>query len=220
MVKYVILDFGKVIAYPTTGNWFITPKFTELIDMSRFTLEELNNAINKYNNLISEKLITLEDEYNMYLKFFECILNTLNYPFTDKLIKELAYDITYSNNKYQIYPNIIEELTYLKDKYRLIMITDNWPCVNHILEYNKIDSYFEKIYISSVYGYKKSEKVLFDIAINDYHILPNEAIFVDDNEHILDVAKKCNLIPILMDRDNLIETSNYQVIHDLRDIEV
>ena len=32
--KYIILDFGKVLAGPTTGEWFITPKFIELVDMS------------------------------------------------------------------------------------------------------------------------------------------------------------------------------------------
>ena len=31
--KYIILDFGKVLAGPTTGEWFITPKFKELVDM-------------------------------------------------------------------------------------------------------------------------------------------------------------------------------------------
>ena len=26
-IKYIILDFGNVLAYPVTGNWFITPDF-------------------------------------------------------------------------------------------------------------------------------------------------------------------------------------------------
>ena len=25
--KYLILDFGKVLAYPVTGDWFIIPSF-------------------------------------------------------------------------------------------------------------------------------------------------------------------------------------------------
>ena len=31
-IKTIILDFGKVLAGPTTGNWFITPKFKEYDD--------------------------------------------------------------------------------------------------------------------------------------------------------------------------------------------
>jgi len=50
--KYVILDFGKVLAGPTTGEWFITPKFKELVDMSLIDKEELNKAFDKYDDLI------------------------------------------------------------------------------------------------------------------------------------------------------------------------
>ena len=35
MIKYVLLDFGKVLAFPTTGNWNVTPKFLEIVDMNR-----------------------------------------------------------------------------------------------------------------------------------------------------------------------------------------
>ena len=30
-MKYIIFDFGKVLGYPKTGAWFITPKFLELV---------------------------------------------------------------------------------------------------------------------------------------------------------------------------------------------
>ena len=35
MVKYIILDFGRVLAYPPTGYWQITPKFLKLIDINQ-----------------------------------------------------------------------------------------------------------------------------------------------------------------------------------------
>ena len=41
MKKYIILDFGKVLAYPTTGNWDITPKFLELIDINKIDMNKL-----------------------------------------------------------------------------------------------------------------------------------------------------------------------------------
>ena len=40
--KYIILDFGKVIAGPTTGHWDITPKFLELIDINKINIEKFN----------------------------------------------------------------------------------------------------------------------------------------------------------------------------------
>ena len=32
MEKYIILNFGKVLAYPPTGYWQITPKFLKLFE--------------------------------------------------------------------------------------------------------------------------------------------------------------------------------------------
>ena len=50
MEKYIILDFGRVLAYPPTGYWQITPKFLKLIDISKIDTEQLKNAIKKYNS--------------------------------------------------------------------------------------------------------------------------------------------------------------------------
>lgn len=49
MIKYLILDFGKVLAYPTTGNWSITPKFIELVDLKK--IDKMYTAIFKVINL-------------------------------------------------------------------------------------------------------------------------------------------------------------------------
>ena len=43
--KYLILDFGKVLAGPTTGHWFITPKFLELVDMNYVNDLELSRCL-------------------------------------------------------------------------------------------------------------------------------------------------------------------------------
>lgn len=45
-MKYLILDFGNVVAYPKTDNWHITPKFLELVDMSKINKEQLKENIN------------------------------------------------------------------------------------------------------------------------------------------------------------------------------
>ena len=45
MLKYIILDFGRVLAYPPTGYWQITPKFLKLIDISKIDTEQLKNTI-------------------------------------------------------------------------------------------------------------------------------------------------------------------------------
>ena len=49
--KYIILDFGNVIVTPTSGDWFITPKFLELVNINKISNDKLQEAKNKYKIL-------------------------------------------------------------------------------------------------------------------------------------------------------------------------
>ncbi len=216
--KYIILDFGNVIVTPTTGDWFITPKFLELVDISKINKESLKAAKNKYSHLLGEKLITLDEELDMFTRFYTGILKELKYPNYKKLAKEIAKDRTFNNDKYNVCPNIKEELEELHKKYKLLMLSDNWPCVIPYLKENNLYDYFDKLYISSVYGVEKKDKVFFDYPINDYNIKSGEALFIDDNEPLLDIAKEKGLDVMLMDRKKETTESKYQIINDLFNI--
>ncbi|MBP5684154.1 MAG: HAD family hydrolase, partial [Bacilli bacterium] len=203
--KYIILDFGNVIVIPTTGEWDITPKFLELIDLNKIDENKLREVIAKYSYMFSEKMDTLSQEYDMFKRYYDIVLREIKYPdYNIKLAEDIAYDRTYKHGKYTLCENIKEELTKLKEKYTLIMLTDNWPCVIPYLKDYGIYDFFDKIYISSVYGVLKKEKVFFDYPINDYHIKPGEALFIDDTEINLDAAKEKSLDVLLMDRNNTV----------------
>ena len=154
--KYIILDFGKVIAGPTTGHFDITPKFLELIDMNKIDMNKFNLLRKKYQDILSEKVTNLEEEYNMFFRFYDGILSGLNY--SKDIADKIAYDRTYNFEKYTLYDNIYNELNILKENYKLILLTDNWPCVINYLNKYKIHNYFDKIYISSIYGVEKKTK--------------------------------------------------------------
>lgn len=218
MVKFAILDFGKVLAYPKTGYWFITPKFKSIVKMESFDINDILSVMNRYNYIISEEAHTLEDEYDIFYRFYQNVFFALKYDISEEDLKSIAYNITYENDKYGIYPQVGEELEYLRSKYRLLMITDNWPCVMRILEYYKLDNYFEKIYISSVYVSTKIKGKLFEIVKSEFNIKDQEAIFVDDNVQILKVAETYGLIPILMDRNKESLECKYKIINNLFEI--
>ena len=57
--KYVVLDFGKVIAAPSSGDWDITPKFLELIDINKINKEKWKELRAKYGSILSEKVTNL-----------------------------------------------------------------------------------------------------------------------------------------------------------------
>lgn len=215
--KYIVLDFGKVIAAPTTGDWDITPKFLELININTIDIEKYMKYRRKYGNTLSSQITTLEEEYNTFYRFYSSILSHFNIS-TD-IIKEIAYDRTYNFDKYTLYDNIYEELKSLKEKYKLVLLTDNWPCVIDYLKRYNLYNYFDNIYISSFYGVEKKDKILFDYPINELNIKPGEALFIDDNESNLDIAKAKGFDVLLMDRENKIKESKYKIINNLDIIE-
>ena len=73
--KYLILDFGKVIVYPTTGDWDITPKFLELIDISKLDIDKFNEVRKNYNYLLFEILfIILIYIFNINILLISCFI--------------------------------------------------------------------------------------------------------------------------------------------------
>ncbi len=216
--KYLILDFGNVIVTPTTGDWHITPKFLELIDMNKINKDLLSESIKKYSYLLSEVLITQEEEYDMFKRFYDGILSNVGYLCDKKIIDDIAYDRTYNGTKYTLCENVFEELSKLKEKYTLLMLTDNWPCVIPYLKDNNLYDFFDKVYVSSFYGVIKKDKVFFDYPINEYHIKSGEALFIDDTESLLDVGKDKGLDCMLMDRYKKTTESKYKIINDLNSL--
>lgn len=159
--------------------------------------------------------MTLEEEYDMFVRFYDGILSEINYSNYHEISEKIAYNRTYEFDNYKLCENIKEELESLREKYILILLTDNWPCVYDYLKKYDLDKYFEKIYVSSIYGVEKKDGVFFDYPIKDFNIRPGDALFIDDTETNLDVAKDKGLDVLLMDRENKVNNSKYQIIHDL-----
>ena len=207
--KYIILDFGKVLGKPKTGEWFITPNFNEVLDNKKVDKKQLKVLFYKYNYIISQKIVTKEEEYNVFKDFYFCILKDLKIKGDlIELASRVAENFVYNKEKYIMYNDVYRYLERMSKEHILILLSDNWPCVYDILKYWKIYEFFDKIFISSEYQELKKDGKFFDYAINYYKIKPNEAIFIDDNIELLDVAKQKNLIPILMDRDNVYQDFN------------
>lgn len=219
-MEYIIFDFGGVLAYPTTGNWHITPKLLEIGDKKNLDIETIKKNIKNYQSLIdcSLKIKTLDEEYNMMYKFYNSVLNDLIDNKHTDIIYEIAKDRVYNFDKYQLFDDVIKSLETLSKKYKLILLSDNWPSVIEYMKHYEIDKYFTKIYVSSIYETKKENGTFFDVMLNDFNITESNAIFIDDHEENLDVAKTKGINGILIDRNNKIDLSKYTVINSIEEI--
>lgn len=217
-IKYIVFDIGGVFLKPTTGHWFITPYINDLlknkIDMEEFKLSLKNNY-----ELVNEiSLQTEKEEYSMFYNYYKKALEDINYSdISDELLSQMSKSITYDNNRYTFYDDVKEALETLSKKYKLVILSDNFPSIKRILKDMDLDKYFNPMIISTFYGYRKKDKILFEILKKDIQYKEGTAIFIDDSENNLDIAKEYKLIPIRMDR-NKNSNSKYPIINNLTDI--
>lgn len=219
-MEYIIFDFGGVLAYPTTGNWHITPKFLELVDINGLNKEKAMSNIKRYQGLIdcSLSIKSLEEEYNAMVSFYDKVLCDSYDNYKKEISEDIARDRVYNFDKYQLYDDVISELKKLSKDYKLLLLSDNWPSVLEYMKHFGLDQFFTKIYVSSIYGTKKENGTFFDIMLQDFEITESNAVFIDDHEENLDVAKSKGISGLLIDRNNKKTSSTHVVINSLSEI--
>ena len=217
-MQYVFLDFGKVICYPATGEWFITPYLEKFIKDKKLNRQDILDSISLFGNILDRKYDSMEDEVVMFHDFYKGIFEHLNYDVSEDELDYIANDITFSTTKYKVFDGIREELERLSKRYKLLLLTDNWPCGEYLMHIWGLNEFFQKMYISSYYGVKKDNKKFFKIPMKEFNLKKENIIFVDDGDVPLETAMSLGIKVYKMDRFNNIKEDKYDVIHSLDEI--
>lgn len=222
--KAILFDSGHTLNMPRTGHWFITPNFFSIINNSKsnYTEEQLDKALENAYMHISQTLLveTEEQEFNMFRKFYEIVLKEIKYPsINDEIIKFLARDNVYNDEKFLFFHDVKPALMKLKEKYLLGVVSDTWPSLERVFTNKNLMQYFSTFVMSSIHGSNKAEKKLFKIAIKELGIKPEEVIFIDDSESNLIAAEEFGMVPILIDRYKTEDIkSRYPIINTLTEL--
>ena len=152
--KYVILDMGNVLVGPPTGEWLITSTFLKYVDKDKINIEEYKSVKKEIQYIIDRKAETLSEEYDIFMEFYTKLISGMGLDINEEQIKDIVDDFVFNKNddKYYLFDDVVKELDRLSNKYTLILLSDNWPCAFEYLKEKKLYDYFEKVYISSVYG--------------------------------------------------------------------
>ncbi|MER0122309.1 HAD family hydrolase [Streptococcus sp. ZJ93] len=79
-----------------------------------------------------------------------------------------------------LYPDVIPTLTYLSQFYHLGIIANQGRGLEERLEVFGIRYFFDRIVCSEEIGYKKPDRVIFDIALADANCRAEDAIYIGD----------------------------------------
>lgn len=225
MIKNLVFDFGRVLAYPATGNWFITPETKNILGALRFfklihsskTPTAFRNSCRYLDSI--HLLHTEEEEIEQFTEFYKRALTEIGIQDKNETLSlKLAQDVTLNDNKVVIYDDVLPCFEELKSEYSISVLSDTWPSLRRVLKNYGVSQYLSGIVLSCDYNEQKSGTKLFEIAIKEWNILPEETVFVDDSESNLDNASKVGFGCILMDRTGKKKESKYPIVYDLNDL--
>lgn len=229
-IKAILVDSGRVLNGPTTGHWFITPNFFNYVNKKKFKALDkklINNAFSKAGEYMAEQSYILNEEeeyahFTQYYKIFSRELPALK--LTDELIKAIAEDLVYNYNKYKFYKDAAKIIPELSKNYKLAVVSDAWPSLENVFKEAGLRDYFSSFVISSIKGVTKPSELMYKTALEELKVLPEEAIFIDDNIKNCQGARKLGINSFLLCRDwkvyfySKIICKNNNVIQNLYDI--
>lgn len=226
MIKNIVFDYGRVLAYPKTGNWFITPKSKKIIGL-RNTLKiilryrHVNKAFREAYSYLDENhlLHTETEEVQQFKEFYQRFLLCIGIQKNiEDLSSALAEDIVYNDDKVVFYDDVVEKMIQLKSEYHIAILSDTWPSLKRILDNKKITPILDGLIMSCDYGICKNKIELFHKAIEVLKIDPKCSLFIDDSESNLKNAEIAGFIPILMDRESKQKNSNFPIVHNIEEV--
>jgi putative hydrolase of the HAD superfamily len=216
-VKAVLLDLGGTLVSMTE-----IPKIYRRIlgahGIMR-SMEEISHAQKEVEKQLDiQELAVLFEEY--WIRWNLLILRRLGIKENAEALARTIADRWWDYADVMLYPDVEETLQKLRVMGLKIGIVTNGLKSDYrqILEKVGLLDFFDvKVGIDKV-GKMKPDRDIFLYALNELEISPSETLFVGD-EMIADYegAKKAGLIPLLIDRDNVIG-SNVEKIRSLREI--
>ena len=101
------------------------------------------------------------------------------------------------------FPETIEVLAKLKQKYKMALISNNTASVENVMEKFELRNYFNLVLFSFESGLLKSDPKMFQMALKKLKIKPEEALMVGDSlESDMKGAEAAGIRGILIDRNN------------------
>lgn len=220
-VKAILIDSGKVLNGPVTGEWFVTPNFFEYVDkkkVEKLNIELINKAFQLAGDYISKQdfIVTEEEEYKHFLKYYNIFFDTIKELNVSKEnIENVTKDLVYNYDKYRFYDDVIEVIPTLHKNYKLAVVSDAWPSLLNVFKKADMTKYFSAIVISSFQGVTKPNDLMYTTALKELSVEPNEAIFIDDSLKNCKGAEKLGIRSILICRDKEDYLDNKNKLKDI-----
>lgn len=226
MITTILLDYGKVLAYPTSGEWLLPKNARKIIGnanaLKLFAHEKrFGEAYKSANDFLNGNhlVLTEAEEFAQFSEMYRRFFAAMDVRIADAVCEKLARDYVYNDDETTFYDDAISGIRRLKERYRVAVLSDNWPSLRRRLQNAGVAQLLDALIISSEHNETKEGTRLFEIAIDALGEVPSHILFVDDAEDNLKNAEKTGMNPVLMVRGDKAVLSRFPVIHSLREID-
>ncbi|KAG0506087.1 MAG: Phosphoglycolate phosphatase [Candidatus Udaeobacter sp.] len=114
---------------------------------------------------------------------------------------EVAYEHFAEAGVWKLYPEVLDVLKQLRERYQLAVISNFDGRLRLILQNLGISKYFVHVFISSELGADKPSPAIFRRALKEMHLDADEVLHVgDDPERDWKAAKEAGLLVFQLDR--------------------
>lgn len=191
MIKNIIFDIGNVILNFNLKD--VLQKFTNNKEEQNFILENIINSPEWLGNALIDTGYISRDEA------IEIVKDRTNHC-NDKIIDEFWNNY---NDYAQIDERVLNLIKKLKNNnYKIYLLSNINPytfeCVNKSGLFNIVDGYV----LSYLEHKVKPYKAIYNVLLERYNLIPEECIFIDDNEKNIATGNSLGIISKKVEPDN------------------
>ncbi|MFA6271649.1 MAG: HAD-IA family hydrolase [Patescibacteria group bacterium] len=195
MIKAIIFDFGNVIA--SFDNGLFLQRISKYTSKS---ISELNKLIYKKSKLPSQ----YEQGEIDSNEFYEKVVKLCSLKISQKQFRDAYTQI------FTPIPGTIKLINKLKPNYKLGLLssTSEWDFEFGFKPIIDV-SVFDSVTLTYQLGIKKPDPKLFHDTLTKLHVLPNEAVYIDDLTKTIKMANNLGIHGILFTgHDALVDSLN------------
>jgi putative hydrolase of the HAD superfamily len=225
-IKAILFDSGRVLNRPRTGHWFIPPNFYKYVNKDVFEsipVESIDLAFRKGMDYLEGKnlIVNESEELEHFCHFYRLFLLELpGIGLGEYEVKKIAEDTVLNDEKFLFYEDVFEVIPRLRQKYLLGVVSDTWPSLNRAFKNIGLREHFSTFVMSSLLGVIKPHELMYNTALEELGLRPEEALFIDDRLGNLEGAKKLGIQTILMVREIPdIDYIEHEYINNLNSLE-
>ncbi len=196
-IKFIYFDLEGVLV---EKNSIDKETMAGIIGVSKEVfIEEYKQYIKKH---IDEKksIRDLESEKIFFEGLFKEVCKNVGRAYNKEFINVLIHLETHKD--FKLIDNVKLVLSILHEKYKLGILSNAYPSRRiTILDKYKLHDFFDVIILSLELGYMKPENNVYEYALSQSKVLPEQILFIDDNIKMLEGAMNIGI-------DNLILFGN------------